>query len=776
MSVPDRSQPELQGLFLREAYELAGVGTYVIYPESGTIHMSAEMVHLLRAGDGPLTLPMNEYRDRFYHPDERSTGARADTAYAEGSPFQLQARVVRGDGQNIWVRASSRSSRDAKEQPIVVGVMQDVTEMRLAMDESVAQGALARESEARFRTLIERAPLAIGISRAGAAVFVNPKFVEAWGYRSAQEALGRPIGENWAPEARDAIVEGARRRSAGLPSPAEFEGLALRRDRSTFWAHAHVVSIDLADGPASMAFFSDVTQSKRDQDALRESEQRFREIAETIGEVFWIVDPIQRRTLYVSPAYEKVWGRPHGEAYRSADAFLAAVHPDDRDRVQEAVMTKTASGDYHEVYRIVRPNGAVRWIRDRAFPVKDASGDVRRVIGVATDITEQRDLEAQLLHAQKMEAIGALAGGVAHDFNNILSVILNQARTIRERVGADEALAEPVAEVEKAARRGASLTQELLAFGSKQVFEPQVLALDRVVAAAESLLLRVVGRDVELRVVPYHGELRVRVDPRQVEQVLMNLAVNARDAMPEGGKLTVELGRTEVRASEAARMDLKPGPHAILSVIDSGVGMDAATKARIFEPFFTTKEMGQGTGLGLAAVFGIVRQSSGHIAVASSPGKGTAFRIFLPLTTAKLASPSGPPPAHEHGGGQTVLVVDDDDSVRKVVCGILLQSGYVVLEAKSGGDAILVCEQHKGPLDVVVTDVIMPLIRGDQLAARILKMRPTLGIVYLSGYPRSAGDGALSPPGEFVAKPFEAEGVLRAVGRAVAHARSAPPS
>jgi PAS domain S-box-containing protein len=414
----------------------------------------------------------------------------------------------------------------------------------------------------------------------------------------------------------------------------------MRQDQSTFWADAHIVTIDLADGPANLGFFSDITQRKRDQDALRESEQRFREIAETIGEVFWIVNPTERRTLYVSPSYEKVWGRPRSEAYRSAEAFVAAVHPDDRDRVQDAVTTKTVTGDYNEVYRIVRPNGAVRWIRDRAFPVKDGSGEVRRVIGVATDITEQRDLEAQLLHAQKMEAIGALAEGVAHDFNDIVSVILDQTKAIRERAGADQPLAEHVAEVEKAARRGASLTQELLAFGSKQVFEPQVLALDRVVAAAESLLLRVVGKDIELRVVPYHGELRVRVDPRQIEQVLMNLAVNARDAMPEGGKLTVELGRTEVRASEAARMDLKPGPHAILSVIDSGVGMDAATKARIFEPFFTTKGMGQGTGLGLAAVFGIVRQSGGHVAVASSPGKGTAFRIFLPLTIAELAAAS----------------------------------------------------------------------------------------------------------------------------------------
>jgi len=508
------------------------------------------------------------------------------------------------------------------------------------------------------------------------------------------------------------------------------------------------------------------------EQALRASEERFRELAETIEDVFWISSPDRTEMLYVSKAYESIWGRSCASLYASPESWLAAVHPDDRHRIQHAAGTRLARGDYDEEYRIVQPGGAVRWIRDLAFPVRNGAGAIERIVGVARDITDRRAAEEQLLRAQKLEGIGQLAGGVAHDFNNILAVILMQADLVATRDDLPEAARSGLEEIRAAAERAAGLTRQLLLFGRRQVMQPRELDLNETVGNIARMLQRIIGEDVRLDLRLHPASLVTRADAGMLDQLLMNLAVNARDAMPEGGQLLIETSVEDVdEAFARLRPDVLPGRYVRLSVSDTGVGIPAAVLPRIFEPFFSTKEPGKGTGLGLATVFGIVRTHRGWLDVKSEPGHGAHFRILLPASEAP-ASPPAPAAARPsaRGGAETILLVEDERPVRHLMQTILARHGYQVLTAENGPEALRIWGDRREEIALLVTDLVMPGgVGGEQLARRLREESPRLGVVFVSGYSaeRTGGKGELRTGESFLQKPFSPERLLEAVRRTI---------
>jgi nitrogen-specific signal transduction histidine kinase len=386
---------------------------------------------------------------------------------------------------------------------------------------------------------------------------------------------------------------------------------------------------------------------------------------------------------------------------------------------------------------------------------------------LVTDVTERKHLETQLLQSQKMDSVGRLAGGVAHDFNNLLGVITGYGELLAGRLPNDPQLKRYVNDILKAAARAAGLTRQLLAFSRKQVLQPRVLDLNAVVAEMEKMLRRLIGEDVQLITVFDESLEGVRADPGQMEQVLMNLAVNARDAMPRGGRLTIETANVDLDATYArSRPGVKPGPHVMLAVSDTGHGMEPEVLGHIFEPFFTTKEAGKGTGLGLATVHGIVKQSGGHIFVYSERGQGTTFKIYLPRVQAgKAAEAPATPPAELHRGSETVLLVEDEESLRRIVRECLEASGYSVIEARHAGQALELAEGRSAPIHLLITDVMMPGMSGSQLAAALTASHAETRVLYMSGYTDDAVvlHGVLAADVSFLQKPFTIDALARKV-------------
>ncbi len=496
--------------------------------------------------------------------------------------------------------------------------------------------------------------------------------------------------------------------------------------------------------------------------ALRRSEQLYRRVVEASQEGVWVVDADGRTTFanarlaqMLGCDRDALLGRPVydfvGEAERPA---------------AEAAVERCRRGAAEQFdFKLRRPDGSDLWALVSTTPLTAPDGACAGALGMLTDLTDRRRLEEQFLHAQKMEAVGRLAGGVAHDFNNLLTVILSYAELLRGKLGDADDLG-MVEEITRSVGQAASLTRQLLAFGRKGVVQPRVLDLGAAVAQTEKMLRRVIGEDVELTVVRPSGPVRVKADPGQLEQVLLNLAINARDAMPEGGRLTIEVQVVELDAAYAAdHLRVRPGAYALLAVSDTGVGMDAATKARAFEPFFTTKG-DKGTGLGLATVYGIVQQSGGSVGVYSEPGRGTTFKVYLPLVPSGAEAPSaqapaGPPPR----GSETVLVAEDEGPVRALIRAVLEAHGYTVLEAADGRQALARAALHAGPIHLLVTDLVMPGAGGREVAERLRELRPGVKVLYLSGYTDDAAvrHGVLEAEADFLQKPFTREALARKV-------------
>ncbi|HEV3076296.1 MAG TPA: response regulator [Thermoanaerobaculia bacterium] len=523
-------------------------------------------------------------------------------------------------------------------------------------------------------------------------------------------------------------------------------------------------------------------EQRRMAEALRASEERYRLLFDESPYLMWVVEAETLRFLEVN---RKAVGR-YGY---SRDEFLAMTLHDIRQPEEISGTLEEERAELTEEPRI----GQGRH-RTKAGELLEVSVDSRPVdfagrsalLAVIEDVSERHRLEAQLRQAQRMEAIGQLAGGVAHDFNNLLTIILGYAGLLAAGLDDRPELRRQVEEVTRAGKRGAALTRQLLAFSRQLPLQPRIVDLNAVVAGVETMLRRLIGEHVELAIRLQAAAGRVLVDPGLIEQVIVNLAVNARDAMPGGGGLVIETADVELHAVDggdtgdegdvgdagAQAGPLLPGPHVLLAVSDSGCGMDAATRARIFEPFFTTKEIGKGTGLGLATVFGIVEQSGGRIEVTSQPGQGSSFKIYLPRAAgaAQALEPASAVRAERPDGSETVLVLEDEPALRQLVLTLLEGGGYTVLVADGVEAALALAERHPGAIHLLLTDVVMPGLSGPEAAARLLAVRPEARVLYMSGY---AGDpigrrGLLPAGAPLLLKPFTEAGLLRMVREVLA--------
>src|SRR5229473_2598307 len=594
-------------------------------------------------------------------------------------------------------------------------------DLRRARTEQARAEEARRQGEERFRALIEHgADVVALVAPDGTLLFASHYIERLLGFAPA-ELVGRPTFERVHPDDLPRINAALRDIVASPGTPA---GLELRwRHKDGSWRHIDAVAVDrLAEAAvgAIVVNFRDVSERRTAEAALRESEERYRTLVEGVRDIIFALSP-EGTIASLNPAFETIAGWRREEWV--GQPFERLVHPED-------------------------------------LPVG--------ILGIGRDVTERVQLEQQLRQAQKMEAVGRLAGGIAHDFNNILTAITGYADLLLEDLAATDPRRQDADEIHKAADRAAGLTRQLLAFSRQQVMQPTVLEVNKLVSDLEKMLHRLLGEDVELstRLAPTTG--RVKADPGQLEQVIMNLAVNARDAMPNGGKLTLETGNVNLDEAYAAdHYPARAGPFVMLAVSDTGTGMSEETQAHMFEPFFTTKEKGKGTGLGLATVYGIIKQSGGFIWVYSEVGHGTTFKLYLPRVEelAERASQPAQAPARAARGTETVLVVEDEAPVRSVARQVLERHGYTVLEAPSAEAALDIVTRYSGAIHLLLTDVVMPGLNGRELANRLAGLRPDAKVIFMSGYTDDAvtRHGVLEPGSAYVQKPFTPDAIARKV-------------
>jgi len=508
---------------------------------------------------------------------------------------------------------------------------------------------------------------------------------------------------------------------------------------------------------------------EKEEQALRQkAERRLAEAQQLAHLGAWDWDIATGRVVWTEEHY-RIFGYEPGSFEPSYPKVMERIHPEDRSAVEEAV--NKALQDHQPfvfTFRLLRENGEIRHIQSRGEVVLDKNGQPGTITGTAQDVTEWNRLENQLRQSQKMEAVGRLAGGVAHDFNNILTVIIGYTDFLHTQL-TDETLRTELGEIKKAGERAAALTNQLLAFSRRQILQPRVVDINAVVADMEKMLRRLIGENIELLSFFHPALDKVKVDPGQIEQVILNLAVNARDAMPEGGKIMIETSNVMLDQDYARQHQgaLTSGPYVMIAISDTGHGMSEEVRSHLFEPFFTTKVVGKGTGLGLSTVYGIVKQSGGYIWCYTEEGKGTTFKAYFPKVDACALDPEAGAlaPAAVARGTETILLVEDEDGVRRLVEHTLKKNGYKVLSAAGPREALLMADTFKEPVHLMLTDVVMPHMSGRELADRLSKDRPAMKVLYMSGYTDHAilDQGILEPGIAFLQKPFTPDGLVRRV-------------
>jgi two-component system cell cycle sensor histidine kinase/response regulator CckA len=506
-------------------------------------------------------------------------------------------------------------------------------------------------------------------------------------------------------------------------------------------------------------------QRRKAQTALKDSDERYRKILENVLVGVYQVT-LDGKFIFANQKMTEMFGYSSYEELEAIDSIAELyARSEERQKVVDEIISK---GFIIGEREFRRKDGHSIWVKLQTRKTTNNEGAII-LEGLMEDVTEFKKLERQLLQAQKMEAIGTLAGGVAHDFNNILTSIIGNAELMLMTVDKDGPLREEIEEIKIAGERAAALTRQLLAFSRKQIVQPEILDLNELLTDIEKMVVRLIGEDVEIRMIPESALWRIEIDPGQMEQVIINLAVNARDAMPTGGKLTIETANMDLDENYFAEhgiVEERPGPYVMMAVSDTGSGMDKEVQEHIFDPFYTTKEKGKGTGLGLSTIYGIVKQNNGFIWVYSEPGQGSTFEVYLPKVKGDVkAEEKGQTPVENLDGFETVLIVEDNDSLRKLARTVLKQNGYKVLAAENGEDALRISMGNKGPIDLIVTDVVMPKMSGRETVERLQPLYPKMKVIYMSGYTDNSivHHGVLTPGLNFLEKPFSPEGLARKV-------------
>jgi PAS domain S-box-containing protein len=660
----------------------------------------------------------------------------------------------------------------------VITVSRDITERKRVED-------ALQEREKLYRLIVETANEGIWLTDLeGKVKFANLKAANLLGY-TINEMQGLTVFDFFFQEDQDEAQRRFVKRKEGNTSQAEFR--ARRKDGSELRILLSCSPIQDKCGEVTglLGMVIDITKQKcaeeeRARLATENEAQRKRlssivaNVPGIVWEAWWAEETLSQSLGFVNDYVETLLGYRTEEWLSKPDFWLSVIYEEDREvaRVEsEKIILNGESGSL--IYRMVAKDGRIIWVETQFAVIKE-EGRPLGLRGVTIDITERKQAEAalaqsaeQLRQSQKLESIGQLAGGVAHDFNNMLTAINGYSELTLRRLKEDNPLRHNIEEIKKAGRRSAQLTHQLLAFSRQQILQPQLLSLNQVLGDMSRMLERLIGEDIQLTTILNHKAGQVKVDPGQLSQIIMNLAVNARDAMPQGGKLTFETDNVTLDDEFALHhVSTIPGEYVMMSVSDTGTGMDAETKRHLFEPFFTTKEVGKGTGLGLATVYGIVKQSGGNIWVYSEEGIGTTFKIYFPRVEEEPQCEEKKQSAKNLPiGTETILLVEDEDMVRTLTRQILEECGYTVLEAQSGVDALSLYENYDSDIDLLMTDVVMPRMSGRELAERLGALHPQMHIVFISGYTDDAvvRHGVIEAGTNFIQKPFTSHGLAHKV-------------
>lgn len=713
---------------LRVAGRAAKLGGWYIDLDEFKVHWSSETAAIhgrpetfSPALDEAIGYYAPEYRDRINRVVRRCLN--------QGTSFDETLELLRSDGQRVWVRAMGEAARDHNGKiKRIHGAFQDISELMAAREESKAL------SERLMQTLEHISDAFLIIDHNWQFGFLNTQ-AENLLQRKREDLAGKNIWTEF-PEA------------VGTSFQVHMEA-AAREQRSASFIDlyppplSHWFEVNVYPTPEGLAvYFRNADKRIEQEEALRLSEERFRLIANATNEVIWDWDAVQQK-LWLNDGMLSMYGYPDERFNSGTSLWTEVIHKEDRELVQTSIMNALNSPSTHNwqlEYRFIHANGEPRFVVNSGYIIRDKDGKALRMVGSMLDVTESREMSERLRQSQKMEAVGQLTGGVAHDFNNLLTVILGNAELLSEKLTDQQQLRLLAEMTATAAERGAELTSRLLAFARRQPLEPKQVNLNKLIRGMDNLLRRTLQENIDIETVYAGGLWLSEVDPGQLEGALLNLAINARDAMPNGGKLTIETANTQLDDNYANQHDeVKPGQYVLISVSDSGCGMPESVLHRAFEPFFTTKQIGKGSGLGLSMVYGFAKQSGGHIKIYSEINEGTTIKLYLPRTTNSVDEVyEGHEVPVTQTGTEKVLLVEDDPLVQQHVSDQLKSLGYKVIACSNARNALDVVMQLTD-IDLLFTDIVMPgSMNGRELAEATRKLRPNIKILFSSGYTENA--------------------------------------